>query len=102
MTDDKQGTSNQHWYALQDPGDKAPYAVMGFNWDEGLPRRFVPGEGLVDWPSLAGYVVNGEPGAHEIDEATAIKMMKAGVGKVSPANVEYGRGKGPTVQPPTG
>ena len=90
------------WWALQDFWDEAPYSVMALDPKDGLPRRFVPGEGLVDWPSLSMFVFNGEPGAHPITEDVAIQMMNQGVGTIDPSFVAAARGKAPTLQPPAG
>ena len=90
------------WWALQDAGDRQPYAVMSLDDADGLPRRFVPGEGLVPWPTLSAYAVNGEPGARPIDEAEAVRLMDEGVGAIDPGYVALGRGDGETTQPPTG
>lgn len=78
--------------ALQDSDDKTPYAVMAVDPDEALPRRYVPGQGLVDWPGLAMFVINGEPGMRSIDEATTIALMKQGVGEIDPAIVASDKG----------
>jgi hypothetical protein len=90
----------QYW-VLQDAGDREPFAVMSLDDADGLPRRFVPGEGLVHWPSLSAYVVNGEPGARPIEPAEAVRLMNEGVGEIEPGYVALGRGQGPTVQPPS-
>jgi hypothetical protein len=41
------------YFALQDPDDPQPYAVAALNAD-GMPERFVPGKGFIDWPPLTG------------------------------------------------
>jgi hypothetical protein len=87
--------SKMLWWALQDYDDPGPYAVMALDQDEGLPRRYVPGQGLLDWPSLAMYVFNGEPGAHPIDQATAVELMKQDVGKIKPEIVASSKGQAP-------
>lgn len=90
-----------HWWALQEAGDREPFAVMSLDDEDGLPRRYVPAEGLVHWPSFASYAVNGEPGARPIDQAQAVQMMNEGVGEIDPGYVALGRGQGPTTQPPS-
>lgn len=53
------------YWALQDRDDPEPYGVLAVA-DDGLPRMFVPGMGLVDIPSAADWVYRGEPGKHPI------------------------------------
>lgn len=83
------------WWALQDNGDPAPYAVAAVAAD-GLARRYVPGEGLVDWPSLTS-ITRGEFGSHPITEAEAQALIKRGVGKIDSGIVARARGTAPTI-----
>src|SRR5690349_11936608 len=69
------------WWVLQDRGDPGPYAVMSLD-EQGIVRRFVPGEGLVHWPSLAMYVVQGEPGARPVSEDEALQLIDQGLGAI--------------------
>ncbi|SET99068.1 hypothetical protein SAMN04488546_4571 [Geodermatophilus poikilotrophus] len=55
------------WWRLQEPGDALPFAVA-YMGDDFLIRRFVPGEGLVYWPSLVMWTHGDEMGAEEISE----------------------------------
>lgn len=85
----------QFW-KLQDRGDRVPYGVAAD--DNGTPRLFVPGRGLVHWPSVASYLYEGEIGAKQITEAEAKRLMKAGVGKIDAAYADVHKGPGPNVQ----
>ncbi|MGY1702745.1 hypothetical protein [Geodermatophilus sp. SYSU D00766] len=68
---------------------------------DGFPRRFVPGEGLVDWPAVIMWTHNGEPGADRITEEEAVRLLRAGVGgPVDWGIVARARGDAPTIQPP--
>lgn len=88
------------WWVLQDPGDPGPYAVICKD-EQGLPRMFVPGEGLVDWPWAAMWTDHGEPGARRISEQEAVALMNAGVGRIPDGfSIDAGRGTAPTIQPP--
>ncbi len=88
------------WWFLQDRGDPSPYAVIAVIEGDNLPRRFVPGEGLVDWPAATMWTNNGEPGAYEITEEEAVRLMRAGVGRIRGFLVARGRGEAATIQPP--
>lgn len=90
------------WWKIQEPGDSAPAAVAYLGSDN-LIRRYVPGEGLVDWPPMTMWVFGDEIGATEIDEAEAVKLMKAKVGKL-PAGVDTAssRGSAETLGTPEG
>jgi hypothetical protein len=68
------------WFKLQDPGDPEPFAVMFYGEDD-LPRRYVPGVGLVDWPSLVSYLSGDDIGAEPITQDEALQLIRAGVGK---------------------
>jgi hypothetical protein len=68
------------WFQLQDPGDPVPFAVM-FYGEDNLPRRYVPGVGLVHWPSLVSYLSGEEIGAEPITTEEALRLIKADVGK---------------------
>lgn len=72
------------FFTLRLPGDREPYGVAKL--DDGIPYLFVPGRGWVDMPAIADYFFNGEPGAGEVDEAEAQRLMRQGVGP------EWGRG----------
>lgn len=90
------------WWKIQEPGDAKPSAVAAY-WNGDVVRRYVPGEGLVDWPPLAMYVFNAEMGAHPITEAEAIKLMKAGVGRIGDGiDTKSSRGMAETVAAPDG
>lgn len=87
------------WWALQDRDDPEPYAVMALD-DDGLPRRYVPDQGLVHWPALAMFVFGGETGATPIEEDEAIEMIKEGVGAIDPGFVVLEKGQAPTIPAP--
>lgn len=89
----------EKWFKLQDPGDRVPFAVM-FQGDDRLPRRYVPGEGLVDWPSLVGYLFGEDQGATPITREEALRLIKAGIGEIRPEYVASERGQAPTIQVP--
>lgn len=89
----------EKWWKLQEPQEQSPFAVM-FQGEDKIPRRYVPGEGLVDWPSLVSYLFGGDLGAIPITRAEALRLIKAEVGRVSPANLAKGRGTAPTIQVP--
>jgi hypothetical protein len=91
---------NFKWWALQEIEDPAPYAVVAVEADDLLPRRYVPGEGLVDWPSATMYCYQGEPGARRISQEEALELIRKRVGQLSAENLALGRGKAPTIQPP--
>lgn len=92
-------TQVARWWVLQHPDEAQPAAVFA-EGDDGLPRRFVPGQGLVDWPSLAEYTIGGEPGAHVVDAKAALRHIRNGVGRVSPDVVARNRGSAPTLPVP--
>jgi len=85
----------QFW-KLQDRGDALPYGVAAD--DDGTPRLFVPGRGLVHWPSVASYLYEGEIGGQRITEADAKRLMKAGIGKITPEYADVHKGSAPTVE----
>lgn len=85
----------QFW-KLQDSGDRVPYGVAAKD-DEGIPRMYVPGAGLVHVPSIAGVTHNGEVGGKRISEAEAYRLMRAGVGKMTPDSVRSIQGTAPTI-----
>lgn len=89
------------WWSLQDPEDREPYAVIAED-GKGLPRRFVPGMGLVHWPSMAMYTLNGETGAQRINQGHAVELMKAGIGAIDPSFIVMSRGTGPDMPAPGG
>ena len=89
----------ERWWKLQDPGDREPWGVM-FQGDDSLVRRFVPGEGLVDWPSLMSYLFGGDLGAKPITRDEALRLMEAEIGKIAAEYVAKGRGSAPTIQVP--
>lgn len=91
------------WFKIQDRGDPAPWAVA-YVGDDRLARRFVPGVGLVDWPSLNGYGRIGagsDLGATEISASEAKRLMAAGTGRF-PAGFDYSSevGAAPTLPVP--
>lgn len=90
------------WWKIKEPGDANVSAVAYLGADN-LLRRYVPGEGLVDWPPIAMWVLGDELGAEEIDEVEAVKLMKSKVGKL-PANVDTAssRGTAETIGTPEG
>lgn len=89
------------WWKIQEQGDADPSAVLYLE-DGDVIRRYVPGEGLVDWPGAVYWILGDSPGATEIDEAAAIALMKKGVGTL-PAGIVTGssRGDRPTLPTPT-
>lgn len=90
----------ERWFKIQEPGDAKPFAVV-FMGDDMLLRRFVPGEGLVDWPPMAMWIFGDEIGTVEITKEEAARLMKANVGKL-PADLdtEDSRGTAPTLPVP--
>lgn len=84
------------FWKLQDKGDAVPYGVIAAD-DQGLARLFVPGMGLVDVPSISAYIYNGEIGAQPITQTQARRMMRAGVGRVTPETVRSIQGTAPTI-----
>jgi hypothetical protein len=80
------------WWKIQEPGDPGPVAVATLGADN-LIRRYVPGEGLVDWPPMNMWVFGDEHGGTEISQAEAVKLMKAGVGKI-PDGVDTASSRG--------
>lgn len=84
----------QFW-ALQDRGDRVPYGVVARD-DQGLARLFVPGLGLVDMPSAFSWT-QGEPGARPITASEALRLMRAGVGRMSRENALSLKGDAPTI-----
>lgn len=87
------------WWVIQDPGG-SPQGVIGVIEGDGLPRSYVPGVGLVDWPAMTMFTHMGETGAYRITEDEAIKLMRRGVGRTSPDVLARQRGSAPTIQPP--
>lgn len=85
----------QFW-KLQDLGDAEPYGVAAKD-DQGLARLFVPGQGLVDIPSVARFTSWGEPGAYPISEAEAHALMQQGVGAMTADAVDSLKGDAPTI-----
>jgi hypothetical protein len=88
----------QYW-AVQSANEMTPTAILAMG-DDNLPRRFVPGMGLVDWPAAASWTSWGEPGAHEISVEAARAYMHAGVGTVTADVVNRMRGTAPTLPVP--
>jgi len=86
------------WWKLQNRGQSQPYGLAALVDGDGLPRRFVPGEGLVDWPSLAGELLMGESGADPISEDEAKSLMVRV--RVASDVVRDLRGKAPTIKVP--
>lgn len=85
----------QFW-KLQDHGDTAPYGVAAKD-DQGIPRLFVPGAGLVHVPSVSDITHEGAVGGKRISEAQAYRMMRAGVGKLTPQEARTLQGTAPTI-----
>ena len=85
----------QFW-ALQDRGDPEPYGVAAKD-DQGIPRLFVPGMGLVHMPSVADITHWGEVGGKRITEVEAYRLMRAGVGKLTPQIARSYMGSAPTI-----
>jgi hypothetical protein len=73
----------KRYFALQATDDPAPYALAALNGD-GMPERFVPGKGFLDWPALTGALLGFDPAeaqeAREIDEEQAKALMAQNVG----------------------
>lgn len=90
------------WWKIQEPGDNGPSAVAYLGSDN-LVRRYVPGEGLVDWPPMAMWIFGDEIRAIEIDEAEAVKLMKAKIGTI-PEGIDTAssRGSAETIGTPEG
>lgn len=84
------------WWALQEVGMAAPYGVAALVSGDNLPRRYVPGEGLVHWPELAAEMFMGESGAHQITHAEAMTLMRS-ARPVSAKALTRLRGKAPTI-----
>lgn len=89
----------EKWWKIQEPGDRVPSAVVYLGEDM-LVRRYVPGEGLVDWPPMAMWVFGDEQGASEISQAEAVKLIKAGVGKLGKGVALPGSSRAPTIPVP--
>lgn len=88
------------WWQVQEPGDVGPFAVICIG-DDDLIRRYVPGEGLVDWPPMAMWIFGDEAGATEITQDQAVKLIKAGVGQLPDGlDTTSSRGSSPTVAAP--
>lgn len=81
-------TADKRYFALQAVDDPAPYALAALNKD-GMPERFIPGEGFVDWPALSGALHGFDPAeareVREIDAEQAKALMDQNVGPL-PAN----------------
>ena len=86
----------QFW-KLQDRGDPIPYGVAAKD-DQGLARLFVPGLGLVDMPSVADITHNGEVGGQPITRAEAYRLMRAGVGRMTPEVARGYMGSAPVIK----
>lgn len=75
------------WYKIQEPGDSAPFAVVYLD-DNFYLRRYVPGQGLVYWPSMIEWVgPGGDLGGIPIGQKEALALIRAGVGKLKPGQV---------------
>ncbi len=88
------------YWALRGRDDPEPYGVLAVGGYDLLPRIFVPGMGLVDIPSAADWVNNGEHGAHQISEAEALQLMRKGVCRISRESVQRLKGNAPAIWPP--
>lgn len=86
----------KRYYALQGDDDPTPYALAALNAD-GLPERFVPGTGFVDWPALAGALLGFDPSeareARQITEEQANALMAQNVGALPADYVAANRGQ---------
>lgn len=92
----------EKWFKIQEPGDLRPFAVV-YLGDDNLVRRYVPGEGLVDWPAMGMWIFGDEMGCTEISRADAVRLMRAGVGRLSPGlDTSDQRGAAPPLSPPSG
>lgn len=87
------------YWAIQDVGGPI-VGVLAVVDRDGLPRRFVPGVGLVDWPAAVMFTHGGEVGAHRISTAEAQALMRGGVGAVSPRILATQRGSAPVIPVP--
>lgn len=87
------------YWALQESEDPSPVAVIAVLPGD-VPRRYVPGQGLVDWPSMVAYTHNGEPGAHRISTAEALALIRQNVGRIDPGMVKRAKGNGETIPVP--
>lgn len=87
------------YWAIQDVDEPIVGVLAVVDGDE-LPRRFVPGVGLVDWPAAAMFTHGGEPGAHRISTSEAKALISGGVGKVSPRILATQRGTAPVIPVP--
>lgn len=88
----------RYYWKLRDIGETEPWALMSSADDDFRARRFVPGEGWVDWPGLSMYLFKGEPSADLIDESQARKWMAKGLGKIGKEFVDSARGPSPTIK----
>jgi hypothetical protein len=89
------------WRLLQDHGDPGPYGVMAWDTVTGQHYLYVRGEGLVPWPAMAAYTLNGEPGSRPIAESYALRLIAEGVGRVDAGAYDPSqRGPGPTLSLP--
>jgi hypothetical protein len=91
------------WRLLQDRGDPEPYGVMAWDTVTGQHYLYVRGEGLVPWPAMAAYTLNGEPGSRPIAESYALRLIVEGVGRVEAGAYDpRQRGQGDVLPLPTG
>ncbi|WP_232796949.1 hypothetical protein [Blastococcus atacamensis] len=91
------------WRALQDHDDPEPYGVMAWDAVTGQHYLYVRGEGLVPWPALVAYTMNGEPGSRAIAQNVALQLIADGVTRVEAGSydAQLHRGQGPTLPVPT-
>lgn len=96
MTEQTTAPAAKRYFALQADDDPAPYALAALNSD-GMPERFVPGKGFLDWPSLSGALLGFDPAeareVHEITEEQAKALQEQNVGPLSDAYVAANQGQ---------
>jgi hypothetical protein len=82
---------DRRYFTIRFPDETEPFCLASLD-NTGQPERYVPGEGWVDMPALAGYFYGEDAGADEIDEVTARTYIEQGLGILTPAAVEALRG----------
>lgn len=81
----------RRFYALHLIGEPQPYAVAA-RTGNGVPERYVPGQGWVDMPVLSDYFTGEDPGAKEITAEEAHTYIEGGLGQLGEGAVEKLRG----------